>query len=204
MIERLVQHEGKVFKVIDATSTTKCRECCLKMHPNCHKFNHLCHDDSTMIFQPVPEKAPAGVAKLGDLVLSKHYKQHGYLLIYRLLATTKRLTFDILWQHEGTIYTGPDDGMYHKYHALNGYEVISRRHMDIKTERIWLLGSRSESSPRSGTMVFESNTKRDKALNEFVVALREWAAFNNGRILDLDCLSEDVPYEIKRGLECLE
>lgn len=102
------------------------------------------------------------------------------LLEYRLIRTTRRLTFDILYQDVMTIYCGDDDGDYYKFVASNGYEVISRSRMDIQTERLWLLGAKSEDEQRSGTMVFSSNEKAEAAEKEFVKAIDEWAAHNNG------------------------
>jgi len=58
------------------------------------------------------------------------------LLAYKLIKTTRRLTFDILAQDADTIYMGDDDGAYFKFVASNGYEVISRSRMDIQTERL--------------------------------------------------------------------
>ena len=103
------------------------------------------------------------------------------LLIYTLIKTTNRLTFDICYQHPTVTYQGEDDGDYFKFVASNGYEVISRSRMDIQTERIWLLGARHNENPRSGTMVFSCQEKRDAAYDDFVFALDEWAATNNGR-----------------------
>lgn len=82
------------------------------------------------------------------------------------------MTFDILWQHPLSIYKGDDDGDYYKFVASNGYEIISRSHMDIQTERLWLLGDKEPD--RSGTMVFSSDEKRDQAYNEFQKAITEW------------------------------
>lgn len=97
------------------------------------------------------------------------------LLHYVLIPTTKRLTFDIIWQHEATIWTGDDDGDFHVFKATNGYEVISRSVMDIQTERIWLWGASTEDrAVRSGSMVFGNNDKRDKAYVAFHEALQEW------------------------------
>lgn len=97
---------------------------------------------------------------------------------YRLVRTTKRLTFDILWQHPFTIYHGDDDGPYFAFKASNGYEVYSRSVMDIQTERIWVKGASNEDrAERSGSMVFGSNEKRDKAFAEFQLALREWSNY---------------------------
>jgi len=106
------------------------------------------------------------------------------LLIYRLIKTTKRLTFDIDFQHSTTIYEGEDDGDYLKFTASNGYEVISRSRMDIQTERIWLLGAKryDPEGQRSGSMVFSSDLKRDQAYDNFTQALEEWAASYGGDI----------------------
>ena len=94
---------------------------------------------------------------------------------YQIIPTTNRLTFDIVWQHPETMYQGDDDGDYFKFVASNGYEVISRSRMDIQTERLWMLGAKEKD--RSGSMVFSSNEKRDKALEEFHKAIREWIDF---------------------------
>ena len=53
------------------------------------------------------------------------------LLEYSLIKTTRRLTFDIHFQHDSVTWTGDDDGAYPRYTATNGYEVISRSRMDI-------------------------------------------------------------------------
>lgn len=108
------------------------------------------------------------------------------LLEYRLIRTTRRLTFDILYQDALTIYYGDDDGDYFKFVASNGYEVISRSRMDIQTERLWLLGAKSEDEQRSGTMVFSSDEKAEAAEYEFVRAIDEWAKHNGGFALRHD------------------
>lgn len=102
------------------------------------------------------------------------------LLEYRLVPTTRRLTFDITFQHPDVTYLGDDDGDYHKFVASNGYEVISRSRMDIQTERLWLLGAKHPEEARSGSMVFSSDEKRDAAEAQFVKALDEWAAHHGG------------------------
>ena len=105
------------------------------------------------------------------------------ILECRLIKTTRRLTFDIISQHPSTIYMGDDDGDYFKFTSSNGYEVISRSRMDIQTERIWLFGAKYLDEPRSGSMVFSSDEKRDVAFDKFVIALKEWADFNSGRCI---------------------
>lgn len=102
------------------------------------------------------------------------------LLKYRLIKTTRRLTFDIEYQEDALIYKGDDDGEYFKFVASNGYEVISRSRMDIQTERLWLLGAKYLEESRSGSMVFSSNEKRDIAYENFILAINEWAEKNNG------------------------
>lgn len=104
------------------------------------------------------------------------------LLSYRLIKTTKRLTFDISYQAPHVTYNGDDDGPYYKFIASNGYEVISRSRMDVQTERIWLLGAKryDPESQRSGSMVFSSDEKRDIAFIHFTNALNEWAARYDG------------------------
>jgi len=98
-------------------------------------------------------------------------------LAYRLVKTTKRLTFDIIWQDPDPNITwyGDDDGEFYTFRASNGYEVISRSVMDIQTERVWLLGaSKEDRAFRSGSMVFGNDEKRDRAYEAFHQALREW------------------------------
>ena len=108
------------------------------------------------------------------------------LLVCRLIGTTRRLTFDITHQHPSMIYMGDDDGDYYKFVASNGYEIISRSRMDIQTERLWLLGAKHQEEPRSGTMVFSSDAKRDVAFQQFSIALHEWAESNRGICVILD------------------
>jgi hypothetical protein len=106
-------------------------------------------------------------------------------LTYRLVMTTKRLTFDIFYQTPDPRVTwyGEDDGDFHTFRASNGYEVISRSVMDIQTERIWLWGaSKEDRAKRSGSMVFGDNYKRDKAYENFHQALREWDHFTNLKV----------------------
>ena len=97
------------------------------------------------------------------------------IISYQLIKTKRRLTFDILYQREDTRYRGEDDGNYFTFRASNGYEVISRSRMDIQTDRLWLLGASDDE--RSGSMVFSSDEKRDKAYVQFELALTEWVAF---------------------------
>ena len=94
------------------------------------------------------------------------------ILVYNLIKTKRRLTFDILFQSPATRYRGDDDGDYFTFRASNGVEVISRSRMDIQTDRLWLLGASEDE--RSGSMVFSSDEKRDKAYDAFVIALDEW------------------------------
>lgn len=102
------------------------------------------------------------------------------VLTCRLIKTTRRLTFDIVYQDPKTIWMGDDDGDYYRFVASNGYEVISRSRMDIQTERLWLLGAKHLEESRSGSMVFSSDEKRDKADAEFWKALTEWGWENGG------------------------
>lgn len=95
------------------------------------------------------------------------------IIEYVLLKSKQRLTFDIIFQRDDTIYRGPDDGDYYVYVASNGYELHSRSRMDIHTERLWLLGDKENT--RSGSVVFSSDDKRDKAYINFVSAINEWA-----------------------------
>ena len=100
------------------------------------------------------------------------------ILTYNLIKTTRRLTFDIIYQHPSCTYQGADDGEYWHFTASNGYEIISRSRMDIQTERIWLKGgTNDERSIRSGTMTFATDESRDEACAEFHKALAEWAEY---------------------------
>jgi len=56
------------------------------------------------------------------------------LLEYALIKTTRRLTFDIIFQDPSVTYMGDDDGEYFIFTASNGYQVISRSRMDIQTD----------------------------------------------------------------------
>lgn len=97
------------------------------------------------------------------------------IIQYQLIKTKQRLTFDILFQREDTIYRGEDDGDYYVFIASNGYELHSRSRMDIHTERLWLLGAKENC--RSGSTIFSSDQKRDKAYDQFVAAISEWATW---------------------------
>jgi len=114
------------------------------------------------------------------------------LLVYRLIKTERRLTFDITQQHESVTYDGFDDGPYYHFKASNGYEVISRSRMDIQTERIWLLGAKRHEESRSGSMVFSSNEQRDKAYFNFIQAIDEWANANRGGAIQIDCAGRSI------------
>lgn len=97
------------------------------------------------------------------------------VLMYSLIRTTKRLTFDIHLQHPAFQHHGTDDNGYLHMTATNGYEVISRSRMDIQTERIWLRGGTlDEAAHRSGTMVFSSDEKAAIAEAKFHQALKEF------------------------------
>lgn len=104
------------------------------------------------------------------------------IIEFRLIPTTKRLTFDVIYQDPSTIYMGEDDGPYTRFVACNGYEVFSRSRMDIQTERLWVLGAKhqTEEGARSGSMVFSNNEKRDVAYYNFLQALTEWAEYHGG------------------------
>lgn len=98
--------------------------------------------------------------------------QSRLLMEYLLIKTTRRLTFDILYQDTSTI--NPMGSTRFRFQASNGYDIISDSRMDIQTERLWLKGNATDT--RSGSMVFSSNEKRDLAAIEFQKALDEWAA----------------------------
>lgn len=95
------------------------------------------------------------------------------IIQYELIKTKQRLTFDIHFQREDTIYRGEDDGDYYVFIASNGYELHSRSRMDIHTERLWLVGAKENC--RSGSTIFSSDLKRDRAYDQFVAAISEWA-----------------------------
>lgn len=107
------------------------------------------------------------------LILSQDKQR--ILMEYLLIKTTRRLTFDILYQNPKTINAKHDENYSGRlrFQASNGYDIISDSRMDIQTERLWLIGNSTDS--RSGSMVFSSNAKRDLAYAEFVKALNEWA-----------------------------
>lgn len=110
------------------------------------------------------------------------------LIGYDLIATNRRLTLDIHWQHPATRYMGEDDGKYFTFTASNGYQVISRSRMDIQTERLWLLGALE--NERSGTMVFSSNEKRDIAAENFQQAITEWCRWYRQTHPSINLLAE--------------
>lgn len=97
------------------------------------------------------------------------------IIKYQLIKTKQRLTFDIRWQHPDTIFRGKNSDDYYKFVASNGYEIISRSCMDIQTERLWLFGAKE--NERSGTMVFSSDEKRDRAYVHFEQAINEWVVY---------------------------
>lgn len=103
----------------------------------------------------------------------------GLVVEYQLVKFTKRLVFDIHYQHPDLIFSGEDDGDYFKYIATNGYEIISRSRMDIQTERLWILGAKHSTleGSRSGTMVFSDNNKRDLAFHKFNKAMEEFGFY---------------------------
>lgn len=111
---------------------------------------------------------------------------------YTLTKTTRRLTFDVLFQRDDLIFKGDDDGPYFTFTASNGYQVISRSRMDIQTERLWLLGAKHEQEARSGSMVFSTDEKRDAAYDKFIQAIDEWAKHHNGFAHQLGCAVAEV------------
>ena len=107
--------------------------------------------------------------------LTLDVKASTLILKFQLIKTTRRLTFDILYQHK-CITNEKDDDNYLKFVASNGYEIISRSRMDIQTERLWLFGCASdERSVRSGSMTFSSDAARDDAEEKFITALEEFS-----------------------------
>lgn len=115
------------------------------------------------------------------------------VLEYRLIATKRRLTFEIIFQDMRFCGTTDDD--YVTFTASNGKEIISRSRMDIQTDRLWLLGCGPDE--RSGSMVFSSDEKRDKMEQEFHDALKEWAkVFFNAKDTRFEYYCEDDTYGI--------
>lgn len=105
------------------------------------------------------------------------------LLSYRLIKTTKRLIFEIQSQCPDITFKGKDDDNYYSFLASNNFMIVSRSRMDIQTERLWLEGGTNDDIAfRSGTMVFDSNQKRDKAYDGFLKALEEWSIYCNGYV----------------------
>lgn len=103
------------------------------------------------------------------------------LLICRLIKTTKRITFDIEFQHPDVTNTNPEEIIAFK--ASNGYDVISEHRMDIQSRRIWLLGaSNDQTSERSGTMAIPTHEMTEDSYDGFLLALLEWALHNNGSV----------------------
>ena len=118
------------------------------------------------------------------------------VLEYRLIATKRRLTFEIIFQDMRFCGTTDDD--YLTFKASNGVEIISRSRMDIQTDRLWLLGCGPDE--RSGSMVFSSDEKRDKMEEEFHEALKEWAlVFFEAKESLRAYFSEDDSYTIYIG-----
>lgn len=108
----------------------------------------------------------------------EYFTDGAEMLSYRLVKTTKRLTFDIIYQSPALTFDGADDEDYYMFIASNGYQVMSRSRLDIQTERIWLRGGTNDDiANRSGTMVFSSNEKRDKAFDGFNLAIKEFVAY---------------------------
>ena len=94
------------------------------------------------------------------------------ILKFDLIKTRQRLTFDIHFQREDTIYRGEDEGDYFVFRASNGVEIYSRTKMDLHTDRLWLLGAAPNT--RSGSFVYNSDKKRDIAYDRFMKAIHEW------------------------------
>jgi hypothetical protein len=100
------------------------------------------------------------------------------IIKYSLIRTLGRLTFDIHEQDDDHRYWGPDDGIFWRFQASNGYEVISRSRMDIETDRIWILGGATDGrSQRSGTMPVSSEETLTKMIPAYHKALHDWARF---------------------------
>lgn len=103
------------------------------------------------------------------------------LLKCRLIKTTKRITFDIEYQHPDV--TNTDEFGIKEFRASNGYDVISEHRMDIQSRRIWLHGaSHDQPADRSGTMAVPTREMTEDSFNGFLIALREWAEHHDGDI----------------------
>jgi hypothetical protein len=92
------------------------------------------------------------------------------ILIYQLIPTCRRLTFDIHYQDNS--WDGTEETRM-VYRHDNGVEIISQSQMDIQTDRLWILGEKGHT--RSGSMVFSDDLKRDKQEKKFDEALLGWA-----------------------------
>lgn len=104
------------------------------------------------------------------------------LLRCALIKTTKRITFEILYQAD-RVTNKSDTGILH-FVASNGYDVISEHRMDIQSRRIWLHGAANDQpANRSGTMAIPTQEMCDETFPEYSNALEEWAKHNNGIVV---------------------
>lgn len=109
------------------------------------------------------------------------YKEHllGYAdvdlsLDCALIKTTKRITFEIIYQSPSI--TNQDENGIDQFTASNGYEVISEHRMDIQSRRIWLFGaSNDQPAERSGTLAIPTQKMCDDTFPEFLQALKDYA-----------------------------
>lgn len=103
------------------------------------------------------------------------------LLLCALIKTRKRITFEILKQSRSVTNTN-ENGMI-TFTASNGYEIISEHRLDIQSRRIWLRGAADdEPAQRSGTMALPTQQMCDETFPQYIDALAEWAAHNNGSV----------------------
>lgn len=124
-------------------------------------------------------------AKIDEMYLTQ-YNPEKILLVYRLIKTNKRLTFDISYQSPRITETKSGDENRTYFKATNGVEVISCSRMDLHSQKIWLHGAEDDQcADRSGSLVFPNNAKRDLEYNQFIQALNEWAIHNNGEVIKI-------------------
>ncbi len=97
------------------------------------------------------------------------------MIVFRLIKTGLRLTFDIISQHPRAIYQEGDKTKKYLYHwtATNGSHVISYRHIDMWHREVRVRGFGYDE--RSATMEFDTNEERDKAYLTIIEALGEWS-----------------------------
>lgn len=122
-----------------------------------------------------PRAKPTVPMLLGD-------RKDNLLLEAWLIKTTKRLTFQIVFQAFDV--TNRDINDIKQFRASNGYDIISEHRMDIQSRRIWLLGAENDQpSIRSGTMATPTQALCDDGFTGTISAFNEWANHNDGYVL---------------------